>query len=89
MRLPNGSSGHCRPVRTRSNGRFIGGTGFSAGPSSGPLPGASPKDPSGAICVELCAEIAFFGVMAGIGHPIIGEKISTGINRMEGGCHGA
>jgi hypothetical protein len=45
-------------------------------------------DSSGTNHIELWAGIAIFGVIAGIGYLIIGWKMSTEINHVEGGRHG-
>ena len=39
--------------------------------------------------IELWAGIAIFGVIAGIEYMVIGKKMSTEIDHVEGGRHGA
>jgi len=87
MTIPGGYDGR---VWTMSYGQNIASTGFSVVvPSFGPFVGGVLMGSSGTNHIELWAGIAIFGVVAGIGHLIIGRKMSKEINRMEGGCRGS
>ena len=75
----------------RERGRYMGIFGLftTIGSSFGPFAGGVLMDSSGTNYIELWAGIAVFGVIAGIGYLIIGRRMSTEINHVEGGKHGA